>query len=402
MRVAMLAALSLGLAVPGATVAVAQQILPEDPMAGASVFVQKQCSLCHSIRANDLTSRQGPNLGSIHLKGSLLDVAGVLWNHAPGMMQKMAESRITPPRFTAREMANLIAFLTAYQYYLQQVGKPADAAAGAVVWNGKCAICHSFEVDWNKPGPSLRSYKNVSPIQMAQAMWNHGPEMVRTMSARHIAIPRFSGDEMLDLIAYARSEIAPSDEETYVQPGNPNRGALLFKEKRCASCHRVWGEGDGNAPDLGRQKELLQDVSHVAGVMWNHAVQMWGEMQKRAIPIPRLNDSEMADIIAYLYLINYYDRPGDPVRGATLFEERKCGLCHRPTGAQGVGPNLATKQNLDTSTEMIAEMWNHIPQMSQKMQEIGQVWPRINPGEMNDLVAYLLQVRKGSLHGGSG
>ncbi|HSP07378.1 MAG TPA: hypothetical protein VLR94_09380, partial [Acidobacteriota bacterium] len=159
----------------------AKEILPEDPLAGAAVFSDKQCSWCHSIRKDDLTSRLGPNLASIHLKGSLLDVAGILWNHAPNMMQKMHESRITVPQFNGKEMANLIAFLTAYQYYLQQVGRPPDAGAGESVWKSRCSVCHSFDENWSKPGPSLHYYKNVSPIQMAQAMWNHGPEMAKTM-----------------------------------------------------------------------------------------------------------------------------------------------------------------------------------------------------------------------------
>lgn len=360
-----------------------KQILPEDPLAGAVVFSEKQCSHCHSIRKNDLANELGPNLATIHLKGSLLDVAGILWNHAPNMMQKMSESRIAVPQFTGKEMANLIAFLTAYQYYLQQVGKPPDPGAGESVWKTRCSGCHSFEENWNQPGPSLRHYKNVSPIQMAQAMWNHGPEMAKTMASKGVAVPQFSGSEMLDLIAFIRSQVQSSSEVTYVQPGNPNRGAILFQEKRCTSCHPVGGKGGKDAPDLGQRKELLQDVSHVAGMMWNHSAKMWVAMQKKGIPIPKFSGGEMADIIAYLYLINYNDRPGDPVRGKELFKMRSCGSCHHLVGPAGVGPNLAKIEDLDSSIAVIAEMWNHIPKMTQKMQESGVLFPRIYPGEMN-------------------
>jgi cytochrome c2 len=383
----------LALMAPCMAASLEKQILPEDPLAGANVFVEKHCSECHSIRTNDLSNRLGPNLSSIHLRGSLLDVGGILWNHAPNMMQKMAESRIRVPQFTSKEMANLISFLTAYQYYLQEVGKSADPARGESVWKTRCLPCHSFIEDWSKAGPNLSRYRGVSAIHMAQAMWNHGPEMAKTMASKQVPLPQFSGTEMLDLIAYIRSQVPAESEETYIRPGNPNRGAVLFVQKRCTSCHPVLGEGGGGAPDLGRQKELLQDVPHVAGLMWNHSAKMWQEMQRKAIPIPKFTGEEMADIIAYLYLINYYDKPGDPARGEKLFAQKTCDACHHLTGSAGIGPNLAQAQNLDSSVEVVAAMWNHIPQMSKKMQEVGLSWPRINPGEMNDLIAYLLKSR---------
>ncbi|HEY4491343.1 MAG TPA: c-type cytochrome, partial [Acidobacteriota bacterium] len=144
-----------------------QQLLPEDPLAGANVFVQKKCVQCHSIKSKDLSNRLGPNLGNIHLKGSFLDIAAIMWNHAPFMIQKMEELRIETPKFTGKEMANLVAFLTAYQYYLKEVGHPGDPAKGEIAWKGKqCSACHAFEENWSKVGPSLRTYRSSSPIQM--------------------------------------------------------------------------------------------------------------------------------------------------------------------------------------------------------------------------------------------
>ena len=369
------------------------QLLPEDPLAGANVFVQKNCVQCHSIKSGDISNRLGPNLGNIHLRGSFLDIAAIMWNHAPAMMQKMGELKIETPTFTGKEMANLIAFLTAYQYYLKEVGHPGDPAKGEVVWREKkCSACHAFEENWGKVAPSLRIYKSSSPIDMAQAMWNHGPEMANTMSVKGIPIPKFYDNEMLDLISYIRVQ-TPSQEEVYVEPGNPNRGSTLFRQKNCFSCHRISGKDGTGGPDLGKQKELLKDVSHVAGLMWNHSVGMWNEMKRRNIPIPTFQHSEMADLIAYLYLINYYDPPGDPAEGKTLFEQRYCSSCHRLSGVAAIGPNLAEIQNLDSSIEVVAAMWNHIPQMRKKTQEVGLLWPRINPGEMRNIVAYLFQER---------
>lgn len=372
-----------------------KQVLPEDPLAGANVFVQKNCYQCHSIKSDEVRSHLGPNLGSIHLKGSLLDIAGLMWNHGPAMSQQMKERKIDVPKFTGKEMANLVAFLTAYQYYLKEVGHPGDPSKGKVVWENKhCGACHSFQENWEKVGPSLHTYRNVSAIQMAQAMWNHGPEMIQVMASHQMSIPKFSGSEMLDLISYIRTEVSAVREEIYVQPGNPNRGAVLFQQKKCISCHPISGKGGSDAPDLAKQRELLHDVSYVAGLMWNHSVGMWTEMKRKDISIPKFSGGEMADIIAYLYLINYYDPPGDPARGKILFEKRYCSGCHRFSDPPGIGPNLIQVQHLDSSLEVIAGMWNHIPEMSRKMQELGVVWPRIQPGEMKDLIAYLLSERK--------
>src|SRR3990172_8863886 len=132
--------------------------LPDNPAAGARLFVQKACVRCHSLGGEE--ARVGPDLGRIHLSGTVLDIAGAFWNHAPVMREKMKDLKIQPPSMTSREMADLVAFLTAYRYYLTELGAPADPAAGLRVFQAKgCARCHGDRDSWDKPGPSLDRYR---------------------------------------------------------------------------------------------------------------------------------------------------------------------------------------------------------------------------------------------------
>ena len=218
--------------------------LPDNPTAGARLFVEKSCVRCHSLGSEP--SRIGPDLGRIHLTGTVLDIAGALWTHSPVMREKMQDLKVPSPTMTSREMADLVAFLTAYRYYLTEVGVPGDPAEGHKVFGAKgCAGCHGSGESWEKPGPSLDRYRGrFSPIYLAQAMWNHGPEMAKLMRGRNIPWPRFAGREMGDLLAYLQAGNGGSSvERVYFEPGSPRRGRALFTAKRCDACHAVAGSG---------------------------------------------------------------------------------------------------------------------------------------------------------------
>jgi cytochrome c2 len=397
-RTWLIGALMLGLAL-GGQVNAAEPPLPEDPMAGARLFQQQGCVRCHSIGKEE--GKIGPNLARIHLRGSLLDVAGAMWNHAPIMQSKMDELKITAPKLSSQQMANLIAFLSAYQYYLKQLGKPGDPEKGKQIFETKnCAMCHSLEppTGAESGAPSLHGYAKLSPIQIAQAMWNHGPAMAEQFEKLGISQPRFEGTEVADLIAYLQRAAAPTTAEpVYVEPGSPNRGRQLFVEKGCANCHAVRGVGGSpNAPDLGkRREEFVRSVTEVAGIMWNHGLTMWKQMQARHAPSVQLEGNDMADIIAYLYFINYFDKPGDVAHGKELFTRKACIQCHAvTTGGQSVGPSLSASAVVGSPIETITAMWNHARAMEPVMRAKGIPWPKFEPGEMADLMEFMYLQRQ--------
>ncbi len=368
--------------------------LPDNPAAGARLFVQKGCVRCHAIGPEE--PRIGPDLTRIRLTGSVLDLAGTFWNHAPVMREKMADLKIQPPMLNSREMADLVAFLTAYRYYLTEIGEPGNPSAGRRVFEDKgCASCHGDRTAWEKPGPTLDRYRGrFSAIYLAQTMWNHGPEMAPVMRTRGIPWPKFAGREMGDLLAYLQmGNGTTADRRVYFEPGSPRRGRDLFAAKQCTACHAIAGVGGSGGPDLGaRGRDLVGSVSEIAGLMWNHSQRMAAERERRRLPRVTFSGQEMADIIAYLYFVNYANVSGTPARGRELFVQ-KCSPCHSVGGGKVVGPDLGAVPQLDEPIAIIADMWNHSPKMALEARSRGLVWPRLEPGEAADLAAFLLQAR---------
>lgn len=373
------------------------ELLPEDPLAGARVFEQKGCVKCHALGGEG--GEIGPDLGKIYLKGSLYDIAGVLWNHAPMMRERMQELKIQRPELTPQEMSNLIAFLSAYQYYLAQLGKPGDPAKGEKYFQEKsCIRCHSFEEAWEKPGPSLKNYKNrYSLIGMAQIMWNHGPDMEKTMAELKIKRPKFQGDEMIDLLAFLQTGGQDSrQQKRFVEPGNPNRGRSLFIDKGCIKCHSIRGQGGQVGPDLGKGfSDRVRTMPELAGQLWNHESAMWQKMQEKEINFIKFSEGDMADLVAYLYFVNYFDKPGSPERGKKLFIEKSCIHCHSLAEKGGsIGPDLTLTPELISPVHVATQMWNHAPAMEEAAKAERIPWPRFKPGEMIDILAYLVSLQE--------
>ena len=370
--------------------------LPDNPTTGARLFVDKGCVRCHALAGD--ASRVGPDLGRLHFRGSVMDLAGSFWNHAPVMREKMLDMKIQPPTLTSHEMADLVAFLTAYRYYLTEVGQAANPAAGKAVFADKgCTRCHGAGA-WDKVGPDLTRYKGrFSAIFLAQTMWNHGGEMASAMRGQGVPWPKFQGREMGDLLAFLQTGAGGSSEDrAYFEPGSPRRGRELFSSKHCTECHAVAGVGGHGGPDLGKRgREFVGSISSLAGLMWNHSQGMSAELTRRNLPRVVFSGQEMADILAYLYFVNYANVPANPERGGAIFV-KKCSPCHSVGGGQRVGPDLGIAASLDEPIAVIAAMWDHAPKMERELRSRSLPWPRLEPGEAADLTAFLLSRRSGA------
>jgi mono/diheme cytochrome c family protein len=73
--------------------------------AGERVFAAKGCAGCHS------ESGGAPKLGKGTDGYSDISITSALWDHGPRMLERMQERRQEWPRFTAKEMSDLIAYL---------------------------------------------------------------------------------------------------------------------------------------------------------------------------------------------------------------------------------------------------------------------------------------------------
>jgi mono/diheme cytochrome c family protein len=195
---------------------------------------------------------------------------------------------------------------------------------------------------------------------------------------------------MNDLLSYIREVAFGSRRESALFPADPERGRRLFLNKSCIYCHAVEGEGGQVGPDLGPQKELPPTLVQFAGSMWNHSPEMWKEMKAKGVPRPNFEGREMADLIAYLYSLRYFEPTGAPQMGKSLFEWRGCNQCHgdRAEGSRQ-GPALRRRGQTVTIISLATGLWIHGPEMYRRTRELGVPWPIMSESDVGHLLAFL-------------
>jgi cytochrome c2 len=356
-------------------------VLEGDPFRGRTLFVEKRCVQCHSVWGHGGTL--GPEIVSVVARKSLPSLAGSFWNHTPRMIEEMTASGYSWPTLARREMADILSYL----YYVRLFDEPGDPDRGATFYRSlRCEFCHSLGGRGGDSGPALDDYAAYgSPVPLAQAMWNSGPEMQQSQLSSGTPIPEFVGSEIVDMQAYIRaSGIQREKRRSMLLPlPDPLRGEEIFRVKGCPDCHDPGGDG---TPELGAAARRMT-VGQISGVLWNHSYAMHDRMRKEGRAFPRFREHELADVISYLYFLSYQGRPGDASRGANVFRENGCSVCHE-TGT-GQAPDLAELHAGDDSIGLSAAMWNHAPEMHEAMAEFGVSWPKFEEGEMEDMVAFL-------------
>jgi len=151
---------------------------------GSALFQSKGCAACH----------QGKLALESRLRNqNLTDIAVDMWNHQASMKQPA-------PDLSQEDMRQILGYVWTRQYFRGS----GDAAHGKQVFVEKnCGSCHN---DTASGAPPLsKSADGYSDVTMISALWEHGPGMLDLMTARKLAWPRFTGQEMADLIAYLNS-----------------------------------------------------------------------------------------------------------------------------------------------------------------------------------------------------
>jgi cytochrome c2 len=234
----------------------------------------------------------------------------------------------------------------------------------------------------------------MSPLQLAEGLWNHGPQLMQLFEAKKIKRPEFTGSEMIDLAVAIRSYMSPTNVPVGAfSLGDANKGATLIADKGCHKCHSIRGVGGDIGPDF-MELDLNSSVTEIAGRMWNHGPKMWSAMQEKGMAVPTFAKGEMSDVIAYIYGLKLEDVRGDAGKGQALLDKKQCLTCHSLKGkGAGVSPDLAASAGLSTPLEMVTTMWNHAPRMRDKLDERRMPWPKFVGDEMADLYAYLHSIR---------
>jgi cytochrome c551/c552 len=163
---------------------------PGDPQSGERLFTQKGCAQCHSPGG-------GMDLSRIReFPKTLAQFAGMMWNHTPKMWKEMKEKGIEKPNLSSEAMSDIVAYLFSTRYF-DEAGSPERGKA--VFVKKQCQLCHAKGTKM----ASLSHLKGqISPILMAQTMWNHGPAMLERMRKAKVPWQKIDGKEMVDLMEY--------------------------------------------------------------------------------------------------------------------------------------------------------------------------------------------------------
>lgn len=185
-----------------------------DPERGRAIFVGKQCIRCHPAAGKQVA---GPLLSDLRRPQGEMELAGRLWNHVPAMFSMLAQEGLEWPRISVSEMADLMGYLQADPARDPEI----DLAKGQVTLLRKgCLKCHSLRREGGQVEPDLAEPRSdyESPAAWAAAMWSHTPRMAGMASRQGIPYPRFSADEMVNLVGFLRFAA------TSAPPGGPRTG----------------------------------------------------------------------------------------------------------------------------------------------------------------------------------
>ena len=356
--------------------------LNSDLIQGRRVFEEKHCNQCHSIFERE--RKIGPKLQSTRFFGSFLDIFATLWNHAPAMSAYMRREVLDRPQFSTTELNQLISFL----YMLPYLGESGDPRKGEALLQEKaCFQCHSLGRKGKKDGVPLDALAVYqSQVVLLQRMWNHGPEMIGRMAKTGTAIPTFSSNDMTDIFAALTESSKEKGRKVFLGVGNVENGQKVFTDKGCIQCHAIFGKGGKDGPDLGKTVSQA-NVTILITRLWNHAGQMRERFQQKKLQWPFFHETEMNDLIVFLYSLNYEDKPGDPGKGEKVFAQNKCFDCHFKTDAdkKKIVGDLKSADAILFATQL----WNHIPKMEAAMVTQAVPWPEMTGQQLRDVLAFI-------------
>jgi len=130
-------------------------------------------------------------------------------------------------------------------------------------------------------------------------------------------------------------------------------------------------------------------LTEFAAAMWNKAPAMTAAMAARGAEVPQLGSGEMADLVAFLYSVQYFAETGDPEEGRRLLERKGCLECHSLDGQGGsTAADLMRATNVSSPAQVIAEMWSH-SELMEAAGITGESWPRLDAEELADIAAFL-------------
>jgi cytochrome c2 len=333
-----------------------------DAIYGKEMLEVRQCTACHSVEG--VGKGKAPDLGRPDSKDvSPAGVAASLWNHAPKMWKQMEEQKIPVPMLTWLDAANFYAYLYSVRYF----DPPGDATRGEKVFTTKsCANCHALR-SGTEPGapaptgPAVSTWLTVAgPVTWMQQMWNHAAGMGDQVAQKGARWPEFSLQEMVDLLSYLEKLPELGLANPGLAIGDAAAGRELFQTKSCAECHTIGSPAEGKIDLLATTREQPR-LSGLAVAMWNHRPVMAKAAKEKGLELPTFEETEMSNLLAYLFEQGYFPVRGNAERGQAVYEGKGCASCHEK-GEADAQPIHGTGAPF-TAARLASAVWRHGPTM---------------------------------------
>lgn len=359
--------------------AVQLQSLPGSVAHGEQVLREKRCLQCHALKAEG--GQRAPDFATLSGEADTpARMAAAIWNHGPRMWSEFQSANLPVPSLSLNDVSDVFSYFFAILYFEPH----GNSTRGRSVFIQKnCISCHSEVLNPQALDPFLSRWMQLrDPSRWAERLWNHASEMDSATAVRSVKWPELSARDVADLMLFFSSLPDVPSEGPAFNIGEPMMGKVVF-ESSCESCHSL-GAGDKSKIDLLKRSRQTSVAGYVAA-MWNHAPKM---RRRGEGALPKLDAGEMQDVIAYLFLMQYFYEEGNVTRGRRIYESKGCAGCHEGARATGA-PDLTTSVHDYTPITIAAALWRHGPRMEETLRQQGKGWPRLDPSEVTDLLTYM-------------
>lgn len=230
----------------------------------------------------------------------------------------------------------------------------ADIQAGKTLFSGMCVTCHGFDGTGGAGPPLDRPKLLLAPDE--KALRNIISEGIPDRGMPRVR--RVTENEMRQLVAYVRSL-----GKTARPPvtGNPQKGREHYARLGCAGCHIINGQGGSLGPSLTEIGRLRG-----ADYLRQALVEPGAMLPRGTLPIPARGYSEYLPVRVVM-------KDGSEIRGVRLNEDVFTLQLRDTSGAiHSIRKSSAEVIRKEAGTSLMPSFAS-----------------RLNPGELNDLVAYL-------------
>jgi mono/diheme cytochrome c family protein len=268
-----------------------------NPAQGKYVYAEKGCQFCHPSSGKGREGVLGLDGFPKNVSPAFLSQA--IWNHCLDMIARMVEIGMKWPQFRGKEMMDLLEYIKTNAKGAEEPAffKPGNPKEGKRVFTSKgCIQCHSIRGEGARGGVDLGKtaetfYTGLTEI--ASSMWNKGPTVLVKIAQTQGGIPKFTSQEMADLLAYLYS-LHYIDE-----PGNRTNGKKLFSDIGCSQCHGS-DRKSGKLMYIDLSKYETTAEMEIVASMWNHSKEIQKAVGEQNMPWPRFKEGEMADLLEFI------------------------------------------------------------------------------------------------------